>query len=192
MTRFYWLRHGPTHQKVFTGWRDVPADLSDTALIARMAAQLPQDAPVVSSDLRRARDTADALCGPRMRLPDMPGLRELHFGDWDGLAFSQIEARDPELSRAYWETPGDIAPPGGESWNETSDRVERCVQALAAANPGRPVIIVAHLGVILTQIARTSGHTIASAIGLYVEPLSLTEIQFDGSDRHLIRTNHLA
>ncbi|MDX5383564.1 MAG: histidine phosphatase family protein, partial [Rhodobacterales bacterium] len=29
MTRFFWLRHGPTHQKVFTGWRDVPADLSD-------------------------------------------------------------------------------------------------------------------------------------------------------------------
>lgn len=192
MTRFYWLRHGPTHQKVFTGWRDVPADLSDTALIARMAALLPGDAPVVSSDLIRARSTADALCGARPRLPDMAALRELHFGDWDGLPFPEVAARDPEISRAYWETPGDAAPPGGESWNAASARVEAAVQQLAAAHPGRPLVIVAHLGVILTQVARTAGQSAVRAIAQPIEPLSLTEILFDGPARHLIRTNHLA
>ena len=33
--RLWWVRHGPTHEKAMTGWRDVPADLSDTAAIAR-------------------------------------------------------------------------------------------------------------------------------------------------------------
>lgn len=192
MTRIFWLRHGPTHQKVFTGWRDVPADLSDTALIARMAALLPHDAPVVSSDLIRARATADALCGPRQRLPDMMALREIHFGDWDGLPFPEVEARDPDIARAYWDTPGDIAPPGGESWNQTSARVETALQQLLAAHPGRPLIIVAHLGVILTQIARTSGHSVTSALTLHIDPLSLTEIHLQETGRTLIRANHLA
>lgn len=192
MTRVYWLRHGPTHQTVFTGWRDVPADLSDTALIARTAALLPHEAPVVSSDLIRARATADALCGPRQRLPDMAALREIHFGDWDGLPFPEVEARNPGIARAYWDTPGDIAPPGGESWNQTSARVEVAVQRLIAAHPGRPLIIVAHLGVILTQIARTTGHNASRAIALHIAPLSLTEIRIHATGRTLIRANHLA
>ena len=33
MTTFWWVRHGPTHQTAFTGWRDVPADLSDAAAL---------------------------------------------------------------------------------------------------------------------------------------------------------------
>ncbi|PHR02026.1 MAG: histidine phosphatase family protein, partial [Sulfitobacter sp.] len=38
MTIWHWVRHGPTHEKAFVGWRDVPADLSDTAQIARLNA----------------------------------------------------------------------------------------------------------------------------------------------------------
>ena len=37
MTTWHWVRHGPTHQKSFVGWRDVPADLSDHAQIERLA-----------------------------------------------------------------------------------------------------------------------------------------------------------
>jgi alpha-ribazole phosphatase len=191
MTRFLWLRHGPTHQTAMTGWRDVPADLSDTGLMARVAAVLPADAVMVSSDLVRARATADALAGPRPRLPDMPDLRELHFGDWDGLHFSEVAARDPDLSRAYWETPGDIAPPNGESWNAASARIEAAVQRLAAAHPGRAVVVVAHFGTILTQVARALGQPPAAALAQRIDPLSLTEITFSAQERALLRVNHL-
>ena len=191
MTRFYWLRHGPTHQTAMTGWRDVPADLSDTALIARVAALLPADALVVSSDLIRARATADALAGPRPRLPDLPALRELHFGDWDGLHFADIAARDSVRSRAYWETPGDIAPPNGESWNAASARIETAVQHLAAAYPGRAVIVVAHFGPILTQVARALDQPPATALAQRIDPLSLTEIAFTAQGRQLLRVNQL-
>ena len=47
VTRFWWVRHGPTHEKAFVGWRDVPADLSDHAAIARLDAHLPQGAVLV-------------------------------------------------------------------------------------------------------------------------------------------------
>ena len=61
MTTWHWIRHGPTHQKNFTGWRDVPADLSDTAAVARLSAHLPGTALVISSDLTRSVTTASAL-----------------------------------------------------------------------------------------------------------------------------------
>ena len=73
-TDWYWVRHGPTHAKTLIGWTDLPADLSDQDQIARLDAWLPRDAALVSSDLRRAVATADAIGGGRMRLPHEPGL----------------------------------------------------------------------------------------------------------------------
>lgn len=176
MTRLWWVRHGPTHQRAFCGWRDVPADLSDHAALDRLSAFLPPGALVTSSDLIRATATADAIAGPRARLAPDPALREFHFGDWDGLTFDQISARDPDLSRAYWETPGDIAPPNGESWNAAAVRVNRAVDALLAAHPGRDLVIVAHLAVILTQYARARSLSPVEAIGQQIDNLSLTRI----------------
>ena len=133
MTTWHWVRHGPTHEKNFVGWRDVPADLSDTARIARLSAFLPEKALVVSSDLIRSITTADALEMPgHRRLPHRHDLRELHFGDWDGKHFSEVSDMHPDLSRAYWETPGDVAPPGGESWNAAAERVRQAVDELNA------------------------------------------------------------
>ena len=128
MTTWWWIRHGPTHEKSFVGWRDVPADLSDTAQIARLDAHLPDDALLVSSDLSRCVATADAIAGRRTRLPHAADIREFDFGDWDGLNYEQVMARDPNLSRDYWDKPGDVAPPNGESWNEASARVEQFVE----------------------------------------------------------------
>jgi alpha-ribazole phosphatase len=36
MTRFWLVRHGPTHAKAMVGWSDLPADLSDTAALSRV------------------------------------------------------------------------------------------------------------------------------------------------------------
>ena len=60
MSRLFLVRHGPTHVKAMVGWTDVKADLTDAAALARLRASLPQKALMVSSDLRRAIDTADA------------------------------------------------------------------------------------------------------------------------------------
>lgn len=176
MTRWHWIRHGPTHQKSFTGWRDVPADLSDTAAIARLSQALPKDAVVVSSDLSRAVKTADAISGSRHRMPHDPGLREFHFGAWDGVHFSRVAEQDEALSRAYWETPGDHAPPGGESWNAAAKRVAASVRRIEAMGIS-DVVIVAHFGVILTQVQVTLGITATQVLGHKIDPLSLTVLR---------------
>lgn len=187
--RLWWVRHGPTHEKAFCGWRDVPADLSDHAAIARLQAFLP-DAPVVSSDLIRARATADAIAGARLRLPDLPDLREFHFGDWDGMRWDDVSNRDPELSRAYWEEPGDVAPPGGESWNAAAARVDRAVAGLTAV-PRPDLILVAHFGVILSQLAPVLRQTPAEVLAQRIDNLSVTCLVLDDAGGRAELINHL-
>lgn len=192
MTTWHWVRHGPTHQKAFVGWRDVPADLSDTAQIARLRAHLPAEALLVSSDLVRATATADAVSGDgHRRLPHEPDLREIHFGAWDGMHFSDVAARDPELSRLFWEQPGDISAPEGESWNRTSLRVEKVVQRISAEFPGKHIIAVAHFGVILTQLQRALQVAPYDTLAQPIDNLSVTSITREGGNGNAGVINHL-
>lgn len=188
MIPIYWVRHGPTHEKAFVGWRDVPADLSDHAAIKRLSDYLPSDALVISSDLQRAVKTADAIEGNRERLPHDQHLREFDFGDWDGLHFSEVAERDPQLSRKFWEEPGDISPPGGESWNAVSKRVSAVVDRLLER--GKPIIAVAHIGVIMTQIERAQGQGPYTAMGHKIDNLSVTEVRWSGGAWQLVEVNH--
>ena len=50
----WWVRHGPTHRKEMVGWSDVPADLSDTAALARLLRQLKNDAGAAQTQTRLA------------------------------------------------------------------------------------------------------------------------------------------
>jgi len=192
MTIWHWVRHGPTHEKTFVGWRDVPADLSDTAQIARLNAFLPTDALLVSSDLIRCVATADVVeAEQRRRMPHHADLREMHFGMWDGMHFKDVAARDPELSRAYWERPGDVQAPEGESWNQTAQRVNAVVDAMNAAHPKAQIIAVAHFGVILTQVQRALGVTAYEAMAHKIDNLSVTTIQHDAGVWDISGINHV-
>lgn len=190
VTRIHWVRHGPTHETVFTGWRDVPADLSDTAALTRLDAYLPHDALVVSSDLRRAVATADAIAGERVRLAHDPQLREFDFGVWDGMHHADVSARDPELSRAFWESPGDIAAPGGESWNAVAARIRAAIDRLIAAHPARPIVAVAHFGAILTHLSSAGGLAPYDALSHRIDTLSVTELTLGGDGWRIDRINH--
>jgi broad specificity phosphatase PhoE len=172
MTRLWLIRHGPTHAKRMVGWTDLPADLSDTAALARLEAALP-DAPVVSSDLIRAVATADAVQGRRDRLPHTHALREFHYGAWEDRPFDAID--EPAL-RAYFETPGSIRAPGGESWNDVAARVHMSLHDLAR---GPDLIVVAHMGVILTLWARARGVAPYEALAQKIDNLSLTRIDWN-------------
>ena len=191
MTTLYLVRHGPTHAKSMVGWSDLPADLSDTAAIARLSAFLPRDATVISSDLSRASATADAIQQDRPRLPHDPDLREIHFGDWELKTFHEIDATDPDRIRAYWENPGDVRPPKGESWNETSARVDAAVDRLINAHPGRNIIAVAHFGVILTQIQRAEQLSASDVFAHRIDNLSVTSITIRPDGWSLGHINHI-
>lgn len=185
MTRLWLIRHGPTGAKGMCGWSDLPADLSDRAALARLRDALP-DAPVVSSDLLRAVATADAVQGDRPRLAHDPGLREMHFGAWELRTHAEAEAEDASLARALWETPGQVAPPGGESWDALRARVWGALDRLAAAE----VIVVCHFGPILAVLQRARGVSAVEAFAQAIDPLSLTVVARDGAGWRVERANH--
>lgn len=187
MTLFHLVRHGPTHAKAMTGWTDLPADISDQTALDRLAAYLPV-APVVSSDLGRAIQTADALTGSRPRLPHDPALREIHFGHWEGLTFAIAEAGNPTLIRAFWETPGPVAAPGGESWDMLTGRVWAALDRYRAHES---LIVVCHFGAILAALQRGLGVDAAQVFAHKIDNLSVTEVSFDGAAWSAPRINHL-
>ena len=130
----------------------------------------------------RAVATADAIAGRRVRLPHARDLREFDFGAWDGMRFDDVARRDPALSRAFWEAPGDVAALGGESWNAVSARVGAFVDGLHRRHAGRDIVIVAHIGVIMTQIQIASGVTAPEVLAHRIDNLSVTRLDCaDGS-----------
>lgn len=189
MSRVFLVRHGPTHVKNLIGWTDIPADLSDTAALARLSQALPSGAVVVSSDLLRARTTADAIAGERPRLPHLPALREIHMGDWEDRSWQDVDAAYGDALRTYYEQPGDTAPPNGESWNTLSNRVWTAVQELAQEHDR--LIVVAHMGPILSIIQRAKKIDAYSALGHRIDPLSLTTVDVTGNEASLISLNQL-
>lgn len=187
MTRLHLVRHGPTHAKAMIGWTDLPADLSDTAAIARLSAHLPKEAALISSDLSRAVTTADALALPtRRRLPHDPALRELHFGDWEMQTFAQAEAADPAHIRAFWETPGQIRAPQGEGWDDITTRIGLALDRLAGET-----IIVCHFGAILAALQCRLGLTAQDVFQHKIDNLSVTELHQTGSGWQMQRINHI-
>ena len=183
MTEWWWVRHGPTHAARMVGHTDIAADLTDHAALNRLADILPADATVLSSDLVRAQSTAAAL--GLSAQPD-PRLREFNYGAWEDLAFDD-PAVDPDLARRFWEQPGDIRPPQGESWNDVTCRV----RAVVEEHPTGPVIAVAHMGVILAALSIATGMPPKSALSFRIAPLSLTRLTwFGGADWAVDVVNH--
>ena len=101
---------------------------------------------IVSSHLRRARETAQIVREELGRLPLVldPRLAETHRGDWEQRLYAEIMAEDARTSREYREHPETFRFPGGES---LADQQRRVLAALRdVARDGRPTLVVTHGG----------------------------------------------
>jgi broad specificity phosphatase PhoE len=110
---------------------------------------------VYSSDLCRAKETAEPIArsgGVPLHL--LRGLREIAFGEWEGLRWNELEGRFPCEAQAWIEGYPHCAAPGGEIFDAFQARVMRCIREILDASSGS-ICIVSHGGVIrllLTQI----------------------------------------
>jgi len=156
LTRILAIRHGETAWNVDTrlqGHLDIP--LNETGLLQaeRLASALAGreaiDA-IYASDLSRARHTAEAIgraTGQPVRTH--VGLRERHFGVFQGLTFAEVEHQLPEQAIQWRKRVPDWTPPGGgESLLRLHQRIVDTVQELAAQHTGQQIVLVAHGGVL--------------------------------------------
>lgn len=151
------LRHGQTDHNAsgrMQGHHDshlTPEGFAQAEVVAPEVARL-KPARLISSDLRRAADTAAvvaAACGLSVEID--PRLRETHLGDWQGRTVEEIEAQWPGAI-ATWRQDPSWAPPGGESRIEvvrrTTPVVDELDDSMADGTESSTAVLVAHGGMI--------------------------------------------
>jgi ribonuclease H / adenosylcobalamin/alpha-ribazole phosphatase len=154
------VRHGETEltaQKRFSGSGGPDPGLSAKGLrqAGQIADALAARGPVhavISSPLARCRQTAQAAAdrlGLHVRVE--PALRETDFGAFEGLTFAEVRDRHPAELDA-WLDSSSAAPPGGESFDDVTERVSAAQDALLAEFPGRRVLLVSHVTPIKTLL----------------------------------------
>lgn len=152
-TRLIAIRHGETAWNVDTriqGQLDVPLNDTGRWQAARLARALADEGirAVYSSDLGRAHETARAVAQAGGQLViNEHGLRERHFGEFEGFTWKEIEERWPAQSERWRKRDPDFAPRGGETLRRFYARVVETVTRLASAHPGQTIALVAHGGV---------------------------------------------
>ena len=104
-------------------------------------------AALYASPLKRAIETA-AIAGTCLGLQATinPELREINFGSFEGLAYSEIEQRYPREFKLWMEHPTDAKFPGGESFTEMKVRVLKFMEFLLSTHHQETVVIVSHGG----------------------------------------------
>jgi broad specificity phosphatase PhoE len=130
-----------------------------------------------ASDLCRARMTA-AFAARRLgvRLEVRPGLREMHFGKWQGLCWEQVLEQSPQLARRWAKQFPERRVPGGERFARFKARIRRELRAIAAANPAQSVLVVTHAGVIRVALASALGMPDRNLFRFAVDPCGLSVI----------------
>jgi 2,3-bisphosphoglycerate-dependent phosphoglycerate mutase len=189
------VRHGQTAWNAearFQGHTDVPLDAVGRAQAAALAAALhdqPFDA-AVSSDLARARETAEAvIAGRGLPLGLDPRWREMAFGAWEGLTWSEIAARFPEAAGRPNEGGRFVTPTGGESFGALCARVRDAVADLGSRHPGRRVLVGTHAGPLHALLHLVLGASQAAALNTRFEPASLTRLRLSGGIATLLTLN---
>ena len=155
-TRILAIRHGETAWNVDTrlqGHLDIALNevgLRQALHLARSLQGPDAIDAIYASDLSRAHTTALAIAkAVGQTVVQHPGLRERHFGAFQGRTFAEIEVELPEHAW-HWRkrTPDWVPPEGGESLEMLRERIVGTVSELAARHPGQQIVMVAHGGVL--------------------------------------------
>jgi alpha-ribazole phosphatase len=159
MTRFWLIRHGAlveeAHNRCY-GSLDLVLSETGRAQVAKAAEYLAKEplTAIYTSSLSRAIESARIIAAPSSTpIRIAPDLREMNFGDLEGLSYDEIAARRPDIYRQWMNAPTEALFPNGESFSEMRARVLQAFAAIQAETEGRTVAIVTHGGVIRILIA---------------------------------------
>jgi broad specificity phosphatase PhoE len=146
------VRHGETALNAahrFQGRSDAPLSERGRQQAGALALAL-RDEPLmlaIASDLQRALETARVIAEPHgLSVTTDARLREFDFGLWEGLTWSEIVARFPELATNPPTAARNYAPPGGEAFDAVEARVSAFLKDLRALPADARVLVVTHAG----------------------------------------------
>jgi broad specificity phosphatase PhoE len=151
MDSLLFVRHAETDLAGrFCGHSDPPVNERGYRQIEELLRSLEGESidAVYTSDLSRARITADAVARAfGLSQVALPALREIHFGNWEGLSWEQIESRDAAYARQWSAAYPELPAPAGESFEAFRTRVLTEVERLLATANQEHAVVVTHGGV---------------------------------------------
>jgi len=156
MFNLYLLRHGKTQGKpALNGVTDVGVEESIQNKIAHLLPQKYAFTQVYSSPLQRCKQVAELLSesNPVLNLVIEPRIRELNFGQYDGVAFDDLK-NEWQCLEDFWAAPAQCPLPGSEPLQQGYERVieawqqiiKQCEQDTLVITHGGPIrYILAHV-----------------------------------------------
>jgi ribonuclease H / adenosylcobalamin/alpha-ribazole phosphatase len=190
------LRHGQTPmsvQKRYAGLSPkTDAPLTDTGVrqavaAAKRLASAGIDA-IVASPLQRTVRTAEevaAVTGVPVLTDE--GFRETDFGAWEGLTFAEVRERWPSELTTWLADPS-VAPPGGESFDQVSERVTAALRRILAERAHQTVLIVSHVTPIKTLVAAALLAPPAALYRMHLDVAALCEIDWYADGPAVLRS----
>lgn len=201
---FVLLRHGETAltpQKRFSGSGGSDPELSpagrrQAAAVAEALAARGTVQTVISSPLRRCRETAQAVADRLgLTVTVEEGLREVDFGAWEGLTFAEARERFPDDLQAWLDSPRAAPTGGGESFATATRRISATRDRLLAEHAGRTVLLVSHVTPVKILVRLALGAPPEALFRMELSAASLSAVAYyaDGnaSVRLLNDTSHL-
>ncbi len=151
------------------GWRQMWGTVGDAAPWQQ----------IVSSTMQRCHSFADAL-GQRHGIPVTPDerLREVGFGNWEGLTRDQVMDRDESGYHAFYQDPVNNRPRGAEPLGDFTVRVTLAMEDILARFAGQHVLVVAHAGVIRAALGHVLEAPAQRWYRIRVDNAGLSRLQF--------------
>lgn len=163
-----------------TGWQQMRATCAKA-----LQAGTRWDA-VVSSPMLRCHEFAREIAAQQqLPLSVMPDLREVCFGEIEGMRPADAWQKYPDLLKNMWQAPELHTPNGGEPFGDFIARVEQALRTVIAAHGDQHVLVVAHGGVVRASLSACFGFTSRATFCVEVPYAAMTRIRaFVHEDGH--------
>lgn len=151
-TKLLLIRHGQTNcnlEKRYSGFLDVDINATGKKQAKLLHKRLKkiQIHNVYSSDRLRAINSAKIIF-KNLKVSIDPGLRELHFGIFEGLTYAQIMKKHPQEYKKWLVNPFKTSIPQGENLYDFQKRILTSFKNIISNNIAKTAAIVCHGGVI--------------------------------------------
>ena len=192
VTRLLVIRHGETPWNTearIQGHIDIPLNEKGRWQAERVAQALADEElhAIYSSDLQRARHTAEAIAEVvGLPLSVDQTLRERHFGRFEGMTQEEVAVQWPEEARRWRERDPAYGPEGGETLEAFYERCIEAITRLARQHPGQNIALVAHGGVLDCFYRAANGLELDLPRSWKITNASVNRLMFNGEGFSLV------
>ncbi|WP_405380674.1 histidine phosphatase family protein [Phascolarctobacterium sp.] len=183
MGKIYLIRHGETDSNQahkFQGQLDLPLNPTGIAQAKQMVQYMADKKidVIYSSSMLRARMTAAELAMSRnLAYRPLELLKEISFGDWEGLEYGEITKRWPKEMELFLTQPHKWEPPHGETFAAAMERCRLAFEEIfAAEGHDKNIAIVSHGGIIRLQLCLALGVPLSNLWKMSVYNVSVSTL----------------